>query len=80
VNGLVYSQGSNSYGQLGLGFRSKKPIKDPQIITYFQKNKEIIEAVSVGMSHCVAKSKLGYIFAWGSNCFKQFSYKNVDYV
>jgi len=27
------------------------------------------------MSHCVAKSKLGYVYTWGDNCYQQTSSK-----
>jgi len=40
----------------------------------------MIETISVGMAHSVAKSKLGYVYTWGDNCFQQVSNKNVPYL
>lgn len=31
----------------------------------------MIESVSVGMGHTIAKSKLGYVYSWGDNRFSQ---------
>ena len=78
TSGQVYSQGSNKKGELGLGFASRKEVNEPQPIAYFTKNtKEIVETVSVGLGHCVAKSKLGNVFSWGNNNYSQVSSKSV---
>ena len=31
------------------------------------------------MAHCVAKSKLGYVFTWGNNNFSQVTNKAVEF-
>ena len=40
----------------------------------------MIETVSVGMGHVIVKSKLGYVYVWGDNCFKQISNKEVRFL
>jgi hypothetical protein len=31
------------------------------------------------MGHCVAKSKLGYVFTWGNNCYEQVTNKQMEF-
>ena len=78
--GLLYAKGDNHKGQLGLGHISNQYVVEPQLVSYFQQQKEIIETVSVGMAHVVAKSKLGYVYTWGDNCFRQVSAQEVRWV
>lgn len=77
--GIVYACGDNSRGQLGLGVVSDKEVLQPQAVRYLSEAKEIIETVSAGMSHVVAKSKLGYVYTWGDNCYRQVSNQEVPY-
>ena len=78
TQGLLYASGDNSKGQLGLGCFSKVKVVQPQLVSYFPQQKEMIETVSVGMGHVVAKSKLGYVYTWGDNCFQQVSNQLVS--
>lgn len=40
----------------------------------------MIESISVGLGHTVARSKLGYVYAWGDNRSGQVFNSNVEYV
>ena len=42
--------------------------------------KEMIETVSVGLTHSIARSKLGYVYMWGGNKFGQTSFEPVQCV
>jgi alpha-tubulin suppressor-like RCC1 family protein len=77
--GLVYTAGNNSKGQLGLG-KISRPVEQPQLVTHLSQQKEIIETISAGMAHVVAKSKLGYVYVWGDNCFQQVSPTDAEYI
>lgn len=79
-HGLLYSSGDNEKGQLGLGVVSRKSVGQPQLIKSLSDMREIIETVSVGIGHVVAKSKLGYVYTWGDNCFGQVNNQPVNLV
>lgn len=32
------------------------------------------------MGHVVAKSKLGYVYCWGDNCYQQATNRKVKYL
>ena len=49
------------------------------MVSYLQQQKEMIETVSIGMAHVVAKSKLGYVYTWGDNCFRQVNAQEVPF-
>ena len=34
----------------------------------------------MGLGHVVAKSKLGYVYTWGDNCYQQVNSQNVSCV
>ena len=70
--GQIYSMGENKRGQLGIG-RTSSPILRPVVNEFFTGKKEMIESVSVGLSHSVARSKLGYVYMWGCNKLGQVS-------
>ena len=80
TQGLVYATGHNTKGQLGLGFASKKTVHQPQLIQHLQQQKEIIETISAGMAHVVAKSKLGYVYSWGDNAYQQVNLTTQSYI
>lgn len=40
----------------------------------------MIETVSVGMGHTIAKSKLGYVYVWGDNRFGQIHPEPTNYI
>eukprot|EP00029_Vermamoeba_vermiformis_P013152 TRINITY_DN8072_c0_g1_i1.p1 TRINITY_DN8072_c0_g1~~TRINITY_DN8072_c0_g1_i1.p1 ORF type:complete len:340 (+),score=28.89 TRINITY_DN8072_c0_g1_i1:48-1067(+) len=60
-DGDVYSWGSNSYGQLGLGH--EKSTSSPKFISAF-KEKQVIR-ISAGGSFSAALTKEGYVYTWG---------------
>ena len=81
TSGQIYGRGSNRKGELGLGRTFGRELTEPVQIPYFAKNsKEMIESVSVGMAHAVAKSKLGYVYTWGDNCYQQVTSKAVPHL
>lgn len=69
TSGLLYSKGFNHKGELGLGHTEN--VNQPQLNKILKENKEIIDTVSVGLKHTVCKTRLGYVYAWGDNSFKQ---------
>ena len=34
----------------------------------------------MGLGHAVAKSKLGYVYTWGDNCYQQCTHKKVKHL
>nr|XP_012137181.1 PREDICTED: probable E3 ubiquitin-protein ligase HERC4 isoform X1 [Megachile rotundata] len=67
-NGKLYSWGSNSDGQLGLGTDVKNEIK-PKLISSLAGVP--IAFITCGGYHSMAISKSGAVFGWGKNTFGQ---------
>lgn len=71
----VFSWGSNTYGQLGLGHQvHESPY--PQILSTLSSNK-IID-LAAGQYHSVALSSLGQVFTWGWGIHGQLGHGNCD--
>jgi alpha-tubulin suppressor-like RCC1 family protein len=66
--GRVYSWGSNSSGQLGIGSRGA-PITSVEAVLSSGGllNSKTVTAVAAGSSHSVALTQDGLVFTWGSN-------------
>ena len=64
-NGLLWSQGRNTFGQLGLGDFNKRDGFD--LIRYFKTSGEKVTQVSAGFAHVICKGSAGKIFTWGLN-------------
>ena len=62
----VYGWGANTYGQVD-GFPSDDGINTPQIIPYFNMNKQVaISHIAVSRSRCIAVSNQSCeVFEWG---------------
>jgi len=75
--GLVYAVGrENQDGQLGLGHRYPNDI--PELITCFKEAGERIDSIECGFRHCIAKSTLGKVYAWGWNAHGQLGHGTFD--
>lgn len=67
-NGELYSFGSNSYGQLGLGSESEKVTK-PTLVKSL--SGVPIAHLSCGGNHSFVITKSGAVFGWGKNLYGQ---------
>lgn len=65
TTGLLYSMGSNSYGELGIGESESK--SQLTIIRYLRDQAEKVVEMSCGFKHAVCKTALNRIFTWGNN-------------
>ena len=65
TNGLLYSIGENSYGELGVG--DKKRRSSPVLISALKDLNEKIVEVSCGHKHVIVQSTVGRMYAWGMN-------------
>ena len=59
----LYGWGNNSFGQLGLGERTKEPYKLPRIYSF----QIVIQSVSCGEYHSLCLSSSGFVYTMGSN-------------
>ncbi len=65
AGGYVYSWGSGYHGQLG---RGTEPVtREPAIIEYFLHVHMMVRAIAAGPNHCLAVTKDGELYSWGSN-------------
>lgn len=67
--GQLFSWGCNLFGQLGLGSRDQQEIQKPSLIKKLA-TMNIVQ-MSCGGNHCLAMTKNGEIYSWGSNAFGQ---------
>ncbi|XP_068967213.1 probable E3 ubiquitin-protein ligase HERC4 [Bombus flavifrons] len=74
-NGELYSWGSNSEGQLGLGVDIRYEIK-PKLINTLAGVP--IAFIACGGYHSIAISKSGAIFGWGKNTFGQLGLNDTQ--
>jgi myosin-5 len=63
TNGLLFSSGNNSSGQLGLG--DTKPRTVFTLIESLKSYGEKISVISCGANHSVCKTHTGKVFTWG---------------
>jgi len=62
--GILYSVGKNSHGELGLG--NFKTRTEPEIIKEIIDLKEKINQVECGFKHVIAKTTTGKAYSWGN--------------
>jgi len=74
TSGLLYSFGSNQFGQLGHG--DTEPRTYPTIIKYFLDMKKRVDQVSCGFKHAACKSN-NKIYSWGCNVNGQLGTGNL---
>lgn len=65
----MYSKGSNSKGELGLGDFYQRDT--PHLIESLRNSNDKVIEFSVGYKHVICKSALNKVFVWGSNKFSQ---------
>jgi myosin-5 len=69
TNGLLYSNGSNHSGQLGLG--DQKERKSFHLIESLRDYGEKTVEISCGYQHSICKTATGKVFTWGSGAHGQ---------
>lgn len=70
--GILYSLGSNAYGQLGLGDYASRAAPTP-LAVFGSQNEKVLE-VSCGFSHVLCRTSFGRGYSWGgSHCFQLFT-------
>ncbi|KAG7207745.1 hypothetical protein KM043_009358 [Ampulex compressa] len=63
--GDVYSWGCNTYFQLGNGSSQTNPF--PTCMVFNLDDNDVIVEVACGSQHCLALTKAGQVYVWGSN-------------
>ena len=74
TSGLLYSFGSNQFGQLGHG--DTEPRTYPTVVKYFLEMKKRVDQISCGFKHCACKSN-NKIYSWGCNSNGQLGTGNT---
>ena len=74
-SGLVYSSGTNKYGQLGLGGFNGKFDEFTCIETLKKSGEKIVE-ISCGDSHVACRGSSGKVYTWGNNTNGQLGHGN----
>jgi alpha-tubulin suppressor-like RCC1 family protein len=64
VDGILYSCGKSTFGQLGLGDLKDTDIFQPTEIQFFSENKTSIKQISIGYFHNAALAEDGNIYTW----------------
>lgn len=64
-SGHVYSMGSNSHGQLGIGDSNIKQKNTPTLVEAAPLVESMVTKVSCGNFHSLALTESGVAFAWG---------------
>ena len=70
--GVIWSWGSNSYGQLASGDTIQRDQPEQQKIL------PPLLSLGIGTGHCLALSQTGQVWAWGWNRFGQLATKEVQ--
>ena len=70
ANGELFTFGSNTEGQLGLGFKSEFEFSPAQVVALLDKP---VKQISCGAQHMAALLQTGFVYLWGSNEFQQLS-------
>ena len=74
TSGLLYSFGSNQFGQLGHGDTEQRTY--PTVIQFFLDKKKKVEQISCGFKHAACKSN-NKIYSWGCNVNGQLGTGNL---
>lgn len=62
--GILFSHGSNSLGELGLGDYISR--SEPMVVNFLIEKKEKIADVECGFKHVLARDTLGKVYSWGN--------------
>ena len=77
TSGILYSFGSNQFGQLGHG--DTEPRTYPTVVKYFLDKKKRVDQISCGFKHCACKSN-NKIYSWGCNLNGQLGTKGLKHL
>ena len=77
TSGILYSFGSNQFGQLGHG--DTEPRTYPTVVKYFLDKKKRVDQISCGFKHCACKSN-NKIYSWGCNSNGQLGTKGLKHL
>eukprot|EP01084_Bolivina_argentea_P111410 198787_1 len=75
-NGVLWSCGSNQYGQCGLSHERDQ--REPHMVMYFVNNKIKIKDIHCGYYHNLAIDFSGKVYGWGDNRWGQCGISSVD--
>jgi len=77
TSGVLYSFGSNQFGQLGHG--DTEPRTYPTIVKFFVSKKKTVDQISCGFKHAACKSN-NKIYSWGCNVNGQLGTGNLKHM
>ena len=77
TSGVLYSFGSNQFGQLGHG--DTEPRTYPTVVKFFLDMKKRVDQISCGFKHSACKSN-NKIYSWGCNSNGQLGTGNLKHV
>ena len=77
TSGLLYSFGSNQFGQLGHG--DTEPRTYPTVVQFFLDKKKKVDQISCGFKHAACKSN-NKIYSWGCNNNGQLGTGNLKHM
>ena len=77
TSGILYSFGSNQFGQLGHG--DTEPRTYPTVVKYFLDKKKRVDQISCGFKHSACKSN-NKIYSWGCNSNGQLGTKGLKHL
>ena len=77
TSGVLYSFGSNQFGQLGHG--DTEPRTYPTVVKFFLDKKKKVEQISCGFKHSACKSN-NKIYTWGCNVNGQLGTGNLKHM
>ena len=77
TSGLLYSFGSNQFGQLGHG--DTEPRTYPTVVQFFLDMKKRVDQISCGFKHSACKSN-NKIYSWGCNSNGQLGTGNLKHI
>ena len=77
TSGVLYSFGSNQFGQLGHG--DTEPRTYPTVVKYFLDKKKRVDQISCGFKHSACKCN-NKIYTWGCNSNGQLGTKSLKHL
>ena len=77
-SGHVYSMGSNSAGQLGIGEPTVKSKNTPTLVETSPFIENVVVKVSCGNFHSLALTENGKVFSWGQGRFGALGHGRSD--